>query len=99
MSMTTIDVSKTDDSVVRFLRLAKDHAIVVTRHGKAFAAVVPVNDAEWERIAVASNPKFKAIMARSARRLREEGGLSPEEVRQRLGIKPRRKAAKAPRVS
>jgi hypothetical protein len=45
--------------------------------------------ADWERLAVASNPRFRAIMARSARRYRNEGGISPAEVRRRLGIAPK----------
>jgi hypothetical protein len=93
--MTTIDLSDTSDSVSRFLRLAKDHAIVVTRGGKPFAAVMPLNDADWERIAVATDPRFRAIMARSARRYRKEGGLSAAEVRRQLGIAPKAKRPKA----
>ena len=36
------------------------------------------------------SPRFLAIIARSRERLKAEGGISSEEMRRRLGLKPAR---------
>lgn len=41
------------------------------------------------RICVAASPRFQAIIERSRERHRREGGISPEEMRRRLGVAPR----------
>lgn len=41
-----------------------------------------------------SDPKFLEIMERSRQAHREQGGISPEEMRSYFGIKSRRKARK-----
>ena len=39
---------------------------------------------DLENLTVTTHPKFQAIMERSERRRREEGGLTSDEVRERL---------------
>ncbi len=41
---------------------------------------------DWETESLSNNPKFLAILERSRKRLREEGGISSEEMRRRLGL-------------
>jgi hypothetical protein len=43
-------------------------------------------DADWETESLSNNPKFLAILERSRKRLREEGGISSDEMRRRLGL-------------
>jgi hypothetical protein len=42
-----------------------------------------IENADWETISLSDNPKFLAILERSRKRLREEGGISPDEMRRR----------------
>jgi hypothetical protein len=59
----------------------------VTRRGKPLLAVTPIKKDDWESIAVANNPKFRAIIERS--RKSRKPGLSTDEMRRRLGLKGR----------
>jgi antitoxin (DNA-binding transcriptional repressor) of toxin-antitoxin stability system len=61
--------------------------ILVTSGGRTIAAVVPMtNDDDLEDIALSRSPAFNAILNRSQERLESEGGLTPDEVRRRLGL-------------
>ncbi len=48
-----------------------------------------IENVDWEIISLSDNPKFLAILGRSRKRLREEGGISPGETRRRLGAPQR----------
>ena len=46
-----------------------------------------------EAVALGKHPDFLALIERSRARQRAEGGISSEEMRRRLGLKPKRPAA------
>ena len=58
--------------------------VVVTRGGKPVLALTSIKGGDWETVALATNPKFMAIIERS--RKSREPGLSTEEMRRRLGL-------------
>ncbi len=60
---------------------------IVVKHGKPFAAVVPIRNADEETVALSTNRKFPKIIDRSRSRLKKEGGISASELRRRLGLK------------
>jgi antitoxin (DNA-binding transcriptional repressor) of toxin-antitoxin stability system len=67
-------------------------AVVVTLRGKPVATLAAVpKGADWESLTIANHPKFLAIMERSRLAHREQGGISPDEMRAHFGIKPKRK--------
>ena len=60
--------------------------LLVTKDGSTLAAVIPVTGDDVEQLVLNLNPTFQNVLERSDRRLKEEGGLSPEEVRRKLGL-------------
>ena len=60
--------------------------VVVMKDGQVLAAIVPVDEADLESMLLSINPQFQAILERSQSRLENEGGLSSDEVRQKLGL-------------
>jgi 2-polyprenyl-6-hydroxyphenyl methylase/3-demethylubiquinone-9 3-methyltransferase len=62
--------------------------MLLTDHGQVVATIVPADELEAESMLLSVNPKFQAILERSRRRLEAEGGLSSDEVRERLGLPP-----------
>ena len=64
-----------------------DEPLVVTENGQTIAAIIPTDDADLESLLLSINPQFENILERSQQRLESEGGLSSDEVRERLGIK------------
>jgi hypothetical protein len=53
--------------------------------GKPVAALVRITNADVETVSLSNNPKFIALIERSRSRQKSEGGISTEEMRQRLG--------------
>jgi hypothetical protein len=85
--MKTIDVANATDTLSDYAKKGLKEALVVTRRGKPLLALTPIRKDDWESIAVATNPRFLAIIERSRKSHRP--GLSTEEMRRRLGIERR----------
>lgn len=91
--LKTIDIGQTQDLFKDFVTHPKREPIIVTRKGRPIAVVQSVDGADVETISVSLSPQFQALMQKSRRRQDQEGGISSEEVRRRLGIPARRDKA------
>lgn len=70
-----------------FVAAGSTEPVLVKSHGQTVAAIVPVsNPDELEDLILSRNPDFEAVLQRSQQRLEQEGGLSSDEVRRRLGL-------------
>lgn len=72
--------------------------IVVTENGKPLAALVSLKNADLETVSLSTNPEFIALITQIRARQQKEGGLSPDQVRRRLGLpqaKPSENRARA----
>jgi len=61
-----------------------DEPVVVTDHGQPVAALVPIENADLETVSLSTNRRFLDLIERSRSRVREEGGVSSEEMRRRF---------------
>ena len=59
--------------------------LVVTSHGQPVAALVPIQNADMETVALSTNREFLDLIERSRARVRAEGGISSAEMRRRFG--------------
>jgi antitoxin (DNA-binding transcriptional repressor) of toxin-antitoxin stability system len=59
--------------------------VIVTDQGQPVAALVPIENADLETVALSTNRQFIELIERSRARVRAEGGISSEEIRRRLG--------------
>ena len=57
---------------------------VVTSHGRPVAALLPIENADMETVALSTNHEFLDLIERSRVRARAEGGISSEEMRRRF---------------
>jgi hypothetical protein len=81
----TVEMADATASLSHYARGARKQALVVTDKGKPVLALMPLpSGTDLENIAVTTHPSFQAIMQRSERRYRSEGGLSTDQVRRRL---------------
>lgn len=87
--MKTIDIADATASLSDYAATGLKEAVVVTRGGKPVLAVTPIRKGDWESIAVATNPKFLAIVERSRASHKPGTGISTAEMRRRLGRKKR----------
>lgn len=60
--------------------------VLVTKDGATIAAVIPVTGEDAEQLLLSLSPQFQAVLEKSERRLQQEGGISSDEVRRRLGL-------------
>jgi len=86
--MKAIEVATMEASLATALRQLLREAVILTEEGVPVAVLLPVENADAETISLSLNPRFLEIIERSRASLEREGGLSPEEVRRRLGILP-----------
>ena len=59
--------------------------VVVTNQGRPVAALVPIENADLETVALSTDRQFLDLIERSRARVRAEGGVSSEEMRRRFG--------------
>jgi len=86
-----IKLVKATAPLADFARELNGDVLVLTESGKPVAALVPIEDMDMESLAVGTSPVFLDIIERARRRHEQEGGISQEEMRRRLGIPANRK--------
>lgn len=90
--MTTLEMGKATAPLKQYARHVKKNPMVLTVRGRPVAALVALENADWETVALSTNPEFLALIERSRQRQGREGGISPAEIRRRLGlVKPGRR--------
>jgi len=85
--MRSIDIAKATGQLREYAERVGKEAVVVTRGGKPIAAVIGVDEFDYESLSLSTNPQFIELIARSRARLERDGGVSSMEVRRRLGLK------------
>lgn len=89
--MKTLELSKATAPLAQLLGGGvRKEPMILTTHGKPFAALILIPNADRETVSLSTNPKFMAMIERSRARQKAEGGISSEEMRCRLGLKGRR---------
>jgi prevent-host-death family protein len=84
--MKTIDVKKATGSLAAYVTEARDEPLIIVSKGRPLAALMPVDGADLETVALSLNRKFMEFIERSRARHAREGGMSSEEMRRRLGL-------------
>jgi hypothetical protein len=88
--MRTIDVADATTTLSQYAREGLKETLVVTRRGKPLMALTPIKKGDWESVALATSPKFMAIIERSRASHKPGTGISTEEMRRRLASKHRK---------
>ena len=81
-----IELDEATAPLAEYARDAGSEALVLTVNGKPVAALVPIENADLETVTLSTHPWFLALIERSRARQNAEGGISPEEMRRRLGL-------------
>src|SRR5437016_10285923 len=84
--MKRIDIAKTTGQLREYAKNARNQVVIVTEREKPIAALVGIDDVDYESLSLSTNPKFIDIIARSRARMEKEGGIPVDEMRRRLGI-------------
>jgi len=82
-------------SLAEYVSELSDEPVILTTNGRAVAAVVALPNVDAETVSLSCNPEFLAIIERSRRRHEQEGGISPDEMRRRLGLRKSKMRARS----
>ncbi len=84
--MKHLDLAKATDSLATYVQKLGEGKLVVIQDGHPIAVLMPITEDELEDLSLSQNPEFLAILEQSKTSLKEQGGISLEEVKQRLGL-------------
>lgn len=85
--MKTLEMAKAKAPLSEYARNIRKGPVVLTVDGKPVAALVPIENADLETVALSTDSRFLALIERSRVRQKSEGGISGTEMRRRLGVK------------
>ena len=84
--MKKIEVVLATSSLGQYARELEEEPLILTENGHAIAALLPIDDADLDSIALSLSPKFQAVIERAREEFRNGASLSADEVRRELGI-------------
>lgn len=79
--MKKIDLNEATEPLAEYVKRMQGVPVVITFRGVALAALVPLDNVDYETVSLSTNPEFIEILEHSRKRVREEGGISAEEMR------------------
>ena len=79
--MKKIELTDATKPLADYVKEMAGMSIMIMYKGVALAALVPLDNADYETVSLSTNPEFIAMLERSRARGREEGGFSTEEMR------------------
>ena len=82
--MKVIERTDATASLAEYAADIGNDPLVVTSHGQPVAALVPIENADMETVALSTNREFLDLIERSRARARAEGGISSQEMRRRF---------------
>lgn len=92
--MKSLGIKQATAPLAEYVRAVGDGPVIVSAKGKPVAALISLENADWETVRLSNHPEFLALIQRSRARQQKDGGISSSELRRRLGI-PRAKQARA----
>ncbi len=84
--MKVLEQAEATASLAEYTADIAQEPVIITRHGKPIAALIPMENVDLETVSLSTNPEFMELIERSRARQRAEGGLSSDEMRRRLEV-------------
>lgn len=82
--MKRVALAKVKDDLSRFLRMAEDEQIVITRHGKPAGVLIGFgSEDEWFEYRLEHHPQFLARIERARAAVRKGRGVPLESIKKR----------------
>ena len=93
--MKRLPIQEAQTDLARLIDGVRQEPIALTRRGKVCAAIVAMDESDFEAYSLAHNPKFVELIQRSRERARREGTVPLEKLEQDLKLPPRRKPTRS----
>jgi len=87
--MIQVPLNKVKDDLSRYLRMAENEDVIITRHGVPAGILIGFEDPEvwWEELLV-RDPRFRERVAQARSSLQEGHGITIEQLREKHNIEP-----------
>ena len=87
--MKLVEKSDATGTLAEYASNIQNGAVIVTDQGSPVAALVPIQNADIETVALSTNERFLNLIERSRSRTQQEGGVSSEEMRRKFQVPQR----------
>jgi prevent-host-death family protein len=78
--MKIVPVAEVKAHLSSYLEAAASGAVIITKNGRAVAALVAVtDDEELERLVLAHSPRLRRLLDEAAARVKREGGIPHDQ--------------------
>jgi prevent-host-death family protein len=84
--MKIVEIKEAKDTLAEYTSTILNEPLIVTSEGKPVAALVSLENTDWETISLSTNPEFIKLIEQSRLSRCQKGGISSEEMRRRLGL-------------
>ena len=84
--MKTLEINDATAPLRDYARTLGNEAVILTVDGKPVAALLAIDNADWETVALSTSPQFMDIIQRSRARHADQGGLTTDDMRRRLHL-------------
>ncbi|MBI4604934.1 MAG: type II toxin-antitoxin system prevent-host-death family antitoxin [Planctomycetes bacterium] len=84
--MSTIDLKDAKAPLFSYAKKARKHRVIVTKDGRPVAAVISLENTDWESVRLCMDPRFMAIIEKARRRRKREGGIPAAKLRREFGL-------------
>jgi hypothetical protein len=75
VKLRQVDINQSEQAIHESLTDREITPLIITKDGKAVAALVPLTNTDIETASLSLNSKFLSIIERSRSRLKAEGGV------------------------
>ncbi len=83
--MKMLEMTQATAPLADYARNIKE-PVILTVNGKPIAALVSIENVDWETLTLSTHPQFMTLIEHSRSRQQDEGGISSHELRRRLGV-------------
>lgn len=84
--MKIVEIAEATATLAEYTSELLDEPVIITSKGQPIAALITLENVDFETISLSSNPQFIELIEHSRTRRRVEGGISSTEMRRRLGL-------------
>ncbi len=85
--MKTLEMVKATEPLADYAKNISKGPVILTVEGRPVAALVSIENADWETISLSTNSEFIDLIDQSRAMQKAEGGISSAQMRQRLSMK------------
>lgn len=84
--MKRLDLAQATDSLATYIQQLDEGKLVIIQDGQPVAVLMSVTEDDLEDSSLGNNAEFLEILEQSRSSLKEKGGSSIDQVKQRLGL-------------